>query len=429
MATASPRLRIGFILAPRFTLCAFANFVDVLRLAADEGDRSRPILCSWRVLSPTLDPVESSCGVRINPEERLGDPTRFDYIVVVGGLVGEIERLHPDHIAFLRRAAEAGVSLAGVCTGAFILHRAGLMNGYRACVSWFHHEDFLNEFDGLTPVSDQIFVVDRDRLSCSGGASSAHLAAFLVDRHIGPAAARKSLAIMIIDEAGADILLVGDSLGMVVLGYPNTLPVTLEDMIYHCRAVGRGARRAQIVGDMPFMTYQESVEAGIRNAGRLMKEGGCHAVKLEGGAQHAPQVRKLTEGGIPVMAHIGLTPQSVNVLGGFKTQGQSVDQWAAIEEDARLEEAGAFAVVMEMVPGDLARIITSRLTIPTIGIGAGPGCDGQVLVWQDAFGLRTGRMPRFVRQYADLHGVLLQAARDYAADVKAGTFPAEEHTF
>ena len=200
MATASPRLRIGFILAPRFTLCAFANFVDVLRLAADEGDRSRPILCSWRVLSPTLDPVESSCGVRINPEERLGDPTRFDYIVVVGGLVGEIERLHPDHIAFLRRAAEAGVSLAGVCTGAFILHRAGLMNGYRACVSWFHHDDFLERFDGLKPVSDQIFVVDRDRLSCSGGVSAAHLAAFLVDRHLGRAAARKSLSILMIDE-------------------------------------------------------------------------------------------------------------------------------------------------------------------------------------------------------------------------------------
>lgn len=201
MTASAPRLRIGFILAPRFTLCAFANFVDVLRLAADEGDRSRPILCSWRVLSPTADPVESSCGIRINPEEQLGDPTRFDYVVVVGGLVGGIERLHPDHIAFLRRAAEAGVSLAGVCTGTFILHRAGLMNGYRACVSWFHHEDFLTEFDGLNPVSDQIFVVDRDRLSCSGGASSAHLAAFLVDRHIGAAAARKSLAIMIIDEA------------------------------------------------------------------------------------------------------------------------------------------------------------------------------------------------------------------------------------
>ena len=197
----TPRLRIGFILARRFTLCAFANFVDVLRLAADEGDRSRPILCSWRVLSPTADPVESSCGVRVQPEERLGDPTRFDYIVVVGGLIDEIERLHPDHVAFLRLAAERGVPLVGVCTGAFILHRAGLMTGYRACVSWFHHEDFLTEFEGLSPVSDQIFVVDRDRLSCSGGVSSAHLAAFLVDRHIGRAAARKSLSIMIIDEA------------------------------------------------------------------------------------------------------------------------------------------------------------------------------------------------------------------------------------
>ncbi|TNC73691.1 GlxA family transcriptional regulator [Rubellimicrobium roseum] len=201
MPSPAPRLRIGFILAPRFTLCAFANFVDVLRLAADEGDRSRPILCQWRVLSPGPDPVPSSCGVRVSPEEPLGDPKRFDYVVVVGGLVDEIERLHPDHTAFLRRAAEAGVPLVGVCTGTFILHRAGLMNGYKACVSWFHHEDFLHEFDGLVPVSDQIFVVDRDRLSCSGGASSAHLAAFLVDRHIGPAAARKSLAIMIIDEA------------------------------------------------------------------------------------------------------------------------------------------------------------------------------------------------------------------------------------
>ena len=201
MPSPSPRLRIGFILARRFTLCAFANFVDVLRLAADEGDRSRPILCGWRVLSPTSEPVESSSGIKIQPEERLGDPSRFDYIVVVGGLIDEIERLHPDHVTFLRRAAEAGVPLVGVCTGAFILHRAGLMQGYRCCVSWFHHDDFLEEFEGMHPVSDQIFVVDRDRLSCSGGASSAHLAAFLVDRHIGPAAARKSLAIMIIDEA------------------------------------------------------------------------------------------------------------------------------------------------------------------------------------------------------------------------------------
>jgi transcriptional regulator GlxA family with amidase domain len=201
LPTPTPRLRIGFILAKRFTLCAFANFVDVLRLAADEGDRSRPILCRWRVLAATTEPIESSCGIKVQPEDRLGDPTDFDYIVVVGGLMDEIERLPAESVGYLRRAADAGVPLIGVCTGTFILHRAGLMNGYKACVSWFHHEDFLNEFEGLEPVSDQIFVVDRDRLSCSGGATSAHLAAFLVDRHIGPAAARKSLAIMIIDEA------------------------------------------------------------------------------------------------------------------------------------------------------------------------------------------------------------------------------------
>lgn len=198
-----PRLRIGFVLARRFTLSAFANFVDVLRLAADEGDRSRPIHCSWTVLSATMSPVTSSCGVAVTPDERLGDPTRFDYIVVVGGLIDEIERLQPDYIDFLGRAAQAGIPLVGVCTGAFILHRAGLMHGYRCCVSWFHHNDFLEQFDGLVPVSDQIFVVDRERLTCSGGASSAHLAAFLVDRHIGRSAARKSLHIMIIDEAMA----------------------------------------------------------------------------------------------------------------------------------------------------------------------------------------------------------------------------------
>ena len=197
------RLDIGFILARRFTLCALANFVDVLRLAADEGDRSRPILCSWRVLSPTMDPIASSCGVAVQPEERLGDPRRFDYLVVVGGLVDEVENLHPDTVRFLGRAAAAGVPLVGVCTGAFILHRAGLMQGYRACVSWFHHEDFLERFDGLEPASDRIFVVDRDRLTCSGGVSSAHLAAFIVERHLGRARAAKSLHIMIIDEAMA----------------------------------------------------------------------------------------------------------------------------------------------------------------------------------------------------------------------------------
>ncbi|ARU00415.1 GlxA family transcriptional regulator [Yoonia vestfoldensis] len=196
-----PALKIGLILARQFTLSAFANFVDVLRLAADEGDRSRPIRCSWRVVSATMNPVVSSCGIPVQPDQRLGDPSEFDYVVVVGGLISAIENLNPDYIAYLKRAALADVPIVGVCTGAFILHKAGLMDGYRCCVSWFHHNDFLEQFDGLIPISDQIFVVDRNRLTCSGGASSAHLAAYLVDRHIGQAAARKSLNIMIIDEA------------------------------------------------------------------------------------------------------------------------------------------------------------------------------------------------------------------------------------
>ena len=195
-----PRLRVGLVLAHRFTLCALASFVDVLRLAADEGDRSRPILCRWRVLSASLDPVESSCGIKVSPDERFGDPRQFDYIAVVGGLINEIERMDPRAVEYLRHCAELGVPLVGICTGTFILHRIGLMNGYRSCVSWFHHDDYLEAFEGRIPVSDQIFVVDRDRLTCSGGVSSAQLAAFLVDRHIGAAAARKALAIMIIDE-------------------------------------------------------------------------------------------------------------------------------------------------------------------------------------------------------------------------------------
>lgn len=196
-----PPLRIGFLLAPRFTLSAFANFVDVLRLAADEGDGSRPIRCQWTVLSQTLAPIQSSCGVRIQPGERLGDPGRFDYIVVVGGLIDAGPGPGAETAAFLHRAATARVALGGICTGVFALARCGLMDGYRCCVSWFHHEDFLAEFERMQPVSDQIFVVDRDRLSCSGGVSAAHLAAFLVDRHLGRAAARKSLSIMMIDEA------------------------------------------------------------------------------------------------------------------------------------------------------------------------------------------------------------------------------------
>lgn len=196
-----PRLSVGFILTGRFTLCAFASFVDVLRLAADEGDRSRQILCDWKILSDTMKAVPSSSGVTVQPNERLGDPTKFDYIVVVGGLIGEIDNFGDDYIQYLRRAAAAGVPLVGVCTGAFILHRAGLLDGYKCCVSWFHHWDFLEQFDGLDPVSDQIFVVDRDRLTCSGGVSSAHLAAYLVEKHVGRAQASKSLHIMIIDDA------------------------------------------------------------------------------------------------------------------------------------------------------------------------------------------------------------------------------------
>ncbi len=196
-----PRLSVGFILARRFTLCAFANFVDVLRLAADEGDRSRPILCDWTVLSDTMDAVPSSCGISVQPKERLGDPARFDYIVVIGGLIDETPGLGAAYDRYLRQAAAAGVPLVGVCTGAFMLHQAGLLDGYRCCVSWFHRVDFLEQFEGLNPVSDQIFVVDRDRLTCSGGASSAHLAAYLVEKHVGRAEASKSLHIMIIDDA------------------------------------------------------------------------------------------------------------------------------------------------------------------------------------------------------------------------------------
>lgn len=199
--TTTPRLRIGFLLAPRFTLSAFATFVDVLRLAADDGDGSRPIRCRWTVLSRDMTPIQSSCGIKIQPEEPLGDPSRFDYIVTVGGLIDPATTLSPEAAAFLKRAAEARVALAGICTGVFALARCGLMDGYRSCVSWFHHEDFLSEFEKMRPVSDQIFVVDRDRLSCSGGVSAAHLAAFLVDRHIGRAAARKALSILMIDEA------------------------------------------------------------------------------------------------------------------------------------------------------------------------------------------------------------------------------------
>lgn len=231
------------------------------------------------------------------------------------------------------------------------------------------------------------------------------------------------------DEAGIEVLLVGDSASNNVFANETSLPVTVDELIPLARAVSRSVRRALVVADLPFGSYQASPEQAYLTAVRFMKEANAHAVKLEGGLEMAPQVRKLTEGGIPVMAHIGFTPQSEHNLGGYRVQGRGDAATRVVEEAVAMEQAGAFAVVMEMVPGDVAAEVTAAVGIPTIGIGAGAGCDGQVLVWQDAFGLRTGRLPRFVRQYADLHGVLLKAAQEYAADVKAGTFPAEEHTF
>lgn len=283
-----PRLRIGFILAPRFTLCAFANFLDVLRLAADEGDRSRPILCTWRVLSASMNPIKSSAGIAIQPEERLGDPARFDYIVVVGGLVDEIERLDPDYVAFLRQAAERGVKLVGVCTGAFILHRAGLMHGYRCCVSWFHHDDFLAQFEGITPVSDRIFVVDRDRITCSGGASSAHLAAWLVDRHVGRAAATKSLHIMIIGDAltsevpqpGLPIeLITRDALvkkALNLIQQSMDTPLTVERL---AERLGVGRRKLERRFRVALGIAPSAADKSIRIAqARLLLESGDHSI-------------------------------------------------------------------------------------------------------------------------------------------------------
>jgi 3-methyl-2-oxobutanoate hydroxymethyltransferase len=231
------------------------------------------------------------------------------------------------------------------------------------------------------------------------------------------------------DEAGIDLLLVGDSASNNVYGNETSLPVTVDELLPLTRAVARSAKRAMVVGDLPFGSYQASPEQGYLTAVRFMKEAGAHCVKLEGGAEMVPVIERCTRGGIPVMAHIGFTPQSEHTLGGYRVQGRG-DASDRVVADARaVQEAGAFAVVMEMVPGDVAERISKELTIPTIGIGAGNGCDGQVLVWQDAFGLRTGRMARFVKQYADVHGVLLDAARAYADDVRRGTFPGPEHTF
>lgn len=233
----------------------------------------------------------------------------------------------------------------------------------------------------------------------------------------------------IFDEAGIETLLVGDSAGNNVLGYDSTLPVTLDELIPLTRAVSRAATRALVVADLPFGTYQESPAQAFASAARLMKEGGAHAVKLEGGAHMAPTVEHLTKNGVPVIAHIGFTPQSEHALGGYRVQGRGEAAATLVEEAKALEAAGAFCVLMEMVPAPAAAAVTAALRVPTIGIGAGPECTGQVLVWTDFAGVRDGRYPRFAKKFADLRSALLDAARTYHDEVAAGSFPAAEHSF
>jgi 3-methyl-2-oxobutanoate hydroxymethyltransferase len=230
----------------------------------------------------------------------------------------------------------------------------------------------------------------------------------------------------ILDRAGVPVLLVGDSVGRNVLGYPNELPVTMEEMLHHVKAVARGAEHAMVVGDMPFMSFQASVEDGVRNAGRLIKEGGAHAVKIEG--VQLDLVQRLVDVGIPVMAHIGLTPQSVYGLGGLKVQGRGEAATKVMEQATQLEKAGAFAVVLEAMPADLGEEISRSLQVPTIGIGAGPGCDAQVLVIHDLLGL-TEKPPKLAKAYADLRGTITEAVEAFVADVERGEFPDTEHSY
>ena len=234
----------------------------------------------------------------------------------------------------------------------------------------------------------------------------------------------------VMDMAGVDALLVGDSLGMVMLGYPDTLSVTVDDMVRHCAAVARGAQKALVVCDMPYMSYHVSVEDTVRNAARLMIEGRAQAVKLEGGAEFAAEVRALTRAAIPVMGHLGLTPQSVNAFGGFKVQGKTMAAAQKLLDDARaLQDAGAFALVLECVPAPLAERVTQALAIPVIGIGAGAGCDGQVLVWQDMTGMTLNQLPRFVKRFGEVGASLRSAVEAYTREVRAGAFPTEDQCY
>lgn len=234
----------------------------------------------------------------------------------------------------------------------------------------------------------------------------------------------------LLEVAGVDIVFIGDTLGMVVLGYDTTIPVTMEEMLHHTKAVARGTKRAHVLADMPFMSYQTSPQEALRNAGRLLKEGGAQSVKLEGGARVAETVRFVVEAGIPVMGHIGLTPQSINQLGGYKVQGKTPAAAVRLINDAEaLEQAGAYAVVLECVPAPLAKTITERLAIPTIGIGAGPYCDGQVQVFHDLLGLFDGFVPKHAKRYVDLSAQITAAVRAYAEEVRDGRFPTEKESF
>lgn len=234
----------------------------------------------------------------------------------------------------------------------------------------------------------------------------------------------------ILDGAGADALLVGDSLGMVVQGHDSTIPVTIDDMIYHAKAVNRAAKRALVIVDMPFMSYHVSMEEAVRNAGRLMKEGGAHAIKLEGGVEFAETIRQIVRAQIPVMGHIGMTPQSVHMFGGFKVQGKSLVQAQKIIDDAKaLEEAGVFAITLECVPEELSKIITETVNVPTIGIGAGKYCDGQVLVSNDMLGMFSDFVPKFVKQYAHISSDIERAVKTYIKEMNESSFPEKKHTF
>jgi 3-methyl-2-oxobutanoate hydroxymethyltransferase len=261
--------------------------------------------------------------------------------------------------------------------------------------------------------------------------------AALTSLHIQKAKGQRRLAMLtaydsgaadLIDEAGVDMILIGDSLGMVVMGRADTLPVRLEDILHHCKAVCSGPRRALVVADLPFMSYEAGPREALASAGRLFQEGGARAVKLEGGLEVLPQVRALVQAGIPVMGHIGLTPQRVAALGGFRTQGANAQSAVQLVRDAlALEEAGCFAIVLECVPKELAAHITKELAVPTIGIGAGPDCDGQVLVFHDAMGLYPGKPLRFVKRFANLHPLMLEAAKAFVAEVREASFPGPEH--